>query len=135
MRSEILKKVVVKSLNYIFDWLNTTTKLYSSIVFFSFPDKSAIAVAHYPSARPWWHVIDVVRRLKVLVVCQTRPDVRVRVRSIIIRIRHAAIRIRVVVATINHTAYGGTPPWGANLLNSTYIFENEIFFCLHIDKI
>lgn len=43
---------MVKSLNCIFDRLTTTTKLYSSIVFFSFPDKSAIAVAHYPSARP-----------------------------------------------------------------------------------
>jgi hypothetical protein len=40
-------------------------------------------------------------------VVQTRPDIRVRVRCIVIRIRvrHAAIRIRVVVAAIDHTAY------------------------------
>ena len=126
---------MVKSLNCIFDRLTTTTKLYSSIVFFSFPDKSAIAVAHYPSARPWWHVIDVVRRLKVLVVCQTRPDVRVRVRSIIIRIRHAAIRIRVVVATINHTAYGELR-LGVQIYWIAHIFlKMKSFFCLHIDKI
>ena len=38
---------------------------------------------------------------------QTRPDGRVRVRSIVTRIRnrHAAIRTRAVVATINHTAF------------------------------
>ena len=40
-------------------------------------------------------------------VCQTRTDVRIRIRRIVIRIRvrHATIRIRVVVATKNHTAF------------------------------
>lgn len=43
---------------------------------------------------------------------QTRPDNRVRIRCIAIRIRarHAAIRIRVVVAAIDHTAYGSGIP-------------------------
>ena len=47
-----------------------------------------------------------------LVVFQTRPDIRVRVRRIVvrIRIRHTAVRIRVVVAAIDHTAYWGNPP-------------------------
>ena len=42
------------------------------------------------------------------IVVQTRTDVRVRIRGIVVRIRHrdTAIRVRVVVATINHTAYG-----------------------------
>ena len=40
-------------------------------------------------------------------VCQTRTDIRIRIRRIVIRIRvrHATIRIRVVVATKNHTAF------------------------------
>lgn len=62
-----------------------------------------------PSAQRWEHVPVVVGRLKnSLVVCKTRPDIRVRIRRIVIRIRirHTAIRIRVVVATINHTACG-----------------------------
>ena len=43
-----------------------------------------------------------------LVVVQTRPDIRIRIRRIVIRIRvrHTAIRIRIVVAAIDHTAYG-----------------------------
>ncbi len=41
-------------------------------------------------------------------VCQTRADIRVRVRCIVIRIRvrNTTIRIRVVVATIDHTTIG-----------------------------
>lgn len=56
------------------------------------------------SAPRWGHVPGDVRRLEVV---QARPDIRVRIRSIVIRIRvrHAAIRIRVVVAAIDHTAY------------------------------
>ena len=48
---------------------------------------------------------------------QARPDIRVRIRSIVIRIRvrHAAIRIRVVVAAIDHTAYWGTQPLGLQI--------------------
>ena len=50
------------------------------------------------------HVPGDVRRWLVV---QMRPDIRVRIRCIVIRIRvrHAAIRIRVVVAAIDHTAY------------------------------
>lgn len=38
---------------------------------------------------------------------QTRADIRIRVRSIVIRIRkrHTAIRIRIVVPAIDHTDY------------------------------
>lgn len=56
------------------------------------------------SAPRWEHVPGDVRRWLVV---QTRADIRVRIRGIVIRIRvrHAAIRIRVVVAAIDHTAY------------------------------
>lgn len=45
-------------------------------------------------------------------VVQARPDIRVRVRSIVVRIRvrHPSIRVRVVVAAIDHTGYWETPP-------------------------
>lgn len=43
-----------------------------------------------------------------LIVCQTRADIRVRIRCTVIRIRvrYTASRIRVVVAAIDHTGYG-----------------------------
>ena len=43
---------------------------------------------------------------------QARPDIRARIRSIVIRTRarHAAIRIRVAVAAIDHTACAGRQP-------------------------
>ena len=45
---------------------------------------------------------------------QTRADIRIRIRSIVIRIRirirHTAIRIRIVVPAIDHTDYWGTLP-------------------------
>ena len=49
---------------------------------------------------------DALRFLDFSAEGQARPVIRVRVRSIEIRIRarHTAIRVRVVVATINHTA-------------------------------
>lgn len=42
-----------------------------------------------------------------LLVIQTRADIRVRIRPIVmrIRVRHAAIRVRVVIAAIDHTVY------------------------------
>ncbi|WP_230595581.1 hypothetical protein, partial [Bacteroides ovatus] len=66
-------------------------------------------------------------------------DVRVRIREIVVRIRHrdTAIRVRVVVATINHTAYGEAPPFNLNakvrffinyyLTNSYKTPETKIF--------
>ena len=51
-----------------------------------------------------------------LIVCKTRPDVRIHVSGIVIRIRirHTAIRIRIVVRPIDHTS-----PLG----KSTFIFH------------
>ena len=45
----------------------------------------------------------------LLIVCEPRADVRVRVRRIVVRVRvrHAAIRVRIVVRPIDHPAYGG----------------------------
>lgn len=56
------------------------------------------------SARRWGHVPVDVRRF---IVVQARADIRVRVRSIVSRIRerYPAIRVRVVVPAIDHTAY------------------------------
>lgn len=41
---------------------------------------------------------------------QTGTDIRIRIRSIVIRIRHTAIRIRIVVPAIDHTDYWETLP-------------------------
>lgn len=43
------------------------------------------------------------------IVCKPRPDIRIRRRGIVprVRIRHAAIRIRVVVRPIDHTSPSG----------------------------
>ena len=43
---------------------------------------------------------------------QTRADIRIRIRSIVvrIRIRYTAICIRIVVPAIDHTDYWETPP-------------------------
>ena len=62
-----------------------------------------------PSAPLWGHVPGAVRRLFDF---QTRADIRVRARSIVtrIRIRHTAIRVRIVVPAIDHTAYWEMPP-------------------------
>ncbi len=48
-----------------------------------------------------------------LIVCKTRPIVRVRIRRIVIRIRirHAAIRVRVVTRPKHHTGAEGNPPF------------------------
>ena len=47
-----------------------------------------------------------------------RPDVRIRIRGIVtrIRVRHTAIRVGVIVTTIDHTAYWVALP-AAKLLN------------------
>ena len=62
-----------------------------------------------PSALHRGHVPIVVRRL---FVGETRADIRIRIRGIVIRIRirDAAIRVRVVVPAIDHTAYWAAPP-------------------------
>ena len=69
------------------------------------------------------------------IVFQTRPDVRIRVRSIVIRIRvrHTAIRIRVVVAAIDHTAYWGNPPFSdckvtKSFLSLYFFYDFTTFF-------
>ena len=79
-------------------------------LFFSFP---ALADRCYcglpPSAPRWGQVPGVVRRLKFpFDCCSDETDVRVRIRGIVVRIRHrnTAIRVRVVVATIDHTDGG-----------------------------
>lgn len=68
-----------------------------------------------PSAPHRGHVPIVVRRL---IVGETRADIRIRIRGIVIRIRirYTAIRVRVVVTAIDHTAYWMALP-GAKLLN------------------
>lgn len=69
------------------------------------------------------------------IVFQTRPDVRIRVRSIVIRIRvrHTAIRIRVVVAAIDHTAYWENPPFSdckvtKSFLSLSFCYDFTTFF-------
>lgn len=60
-------------------------------------------------ARPPRHLVGerVPGDVRRLGVGETRADIRVRVRGIVIRIRvrYAATRVRVVVAAIDHTAY------------------------------
>ena len=49
---------------------------------------------------------DALRSFDFTAEGQTRPDIRTRIRSIVTRnrVRHTAIRIRIAVATLNHTA-------------------------------
>ena len=43
-----------------------------------------------------------------LILVETRPDIRIRIRSVVIRIRvrNTSIRIRIVTTTIQHTVAG-----------------------------
>ena len=99
------------------------TKPCPTSAFSAFHPNGCCCCGSFPSARRWAHVPGVVGRLKISsVVCKPRPDIRVRIRGIVIRlrVRHTAIRVRVVVATINHTAYGGTLPcWQSYSINMT----------------
>lgn len=56
---------------------------------------------------------------------QARPDIRARVRGNVTRIRarHTAIRVRIAVATINHTAYGKLYQFAKLLIRSLEIVE------------
>lgn len=48
----------------------------------------------------------------LMIVVQTRPDVRPRTRGIVVRIRvrNATVRVRIVVTTEDHTGLWGNPP-------------------------
>lgn len=99
-------------------------------LFFSFP---ALADRCYcglpPSAPRWGQVPGVVRRLKFpFDCCSDETDVRVRIRGIVVRIRHrnTAIRVRVVVATIDHTAYGEAPPFKCKSTIFKLLFNKQI---------
>ena len=84
----------------------------------------------------------------VLVVCETGPDIRVRIRRIVIRVRvrHTAIRVRVVVRAVNHTACGKLHHFGCKVTELTrtmgmpvmacFLLEMKLFcpYCLDMKK-
>lgn len=80
-----------------------------------------------PSAPHRGHVHIAVRRFLVF---QTRPDIRIRVRRIVIRIRvrHTAIRVRVVVAAIDHT---GLLEAATLFANTKVLIYNRIATAFH----
>lgn len=92
------------------------TKLAPRNLCFTFPAYAAVGEAHPPRLHGRdTSLVLYADSYYIWVVFQTRPDIRVRVRCIVVRVRvrHTAVRIRVVVAAIDHTAYRGNPPFGA----------------------
>ena len=65
---------------------------------------------------------------------QARPDIRERIRSIVIRIRerHAAMRIRVAVAAIDHTAYTGGDILNVSIIGRRTSHECACWHHVHI---
>lgn len=61
--------------------------------------------ARLPRSLPWLHVADAGGTIQI---SETRPDIRIRIRSVVIRIRvrNTSIRIRIVTTTIQHTVAG-----------------------------
>ena len=106
------------------------TKPYPTLYFSVFrPLRTAVTAACPPPAPRWGQVPGVVRRLKFpFDCCSDETDVRVRIRGIVVRIRHrnTAIRVRVVVATIDHTAYGEAPPFKCKSTIFKLLFNKQI---------
>ena len=104
------------------------TKLYPSFNFSAFQSLTAVAVACFPRHRNRDTSLPLYADLFILVVCETGPDIRVRIRRIVIRVRvrHTAIRVRVVVRAVNHTACGKLHHFGCKVTELTRTMSRQV---------